>query len=103
MPWFSEELQKIGISALSQVVKKNGGWPMTMSAREWKRKGYKTWQQVSDILQDNMFNNGLYGILVGVDEKQSDTNVINVRILLVYNKYLYTRNVSLLCYKIPYE
>ncbi|XP_011876235.1 PREDICTED: endothelin-converting enzyme 1-like [Vollenhovia emeryi] len=74
----NEELKKIGISALSKVVKKNGGWPMTMSPREWKRKGYKTWQQVSDVLQNNMFDNGLYEILVSVDEKKSDTNVITI-------------------------
>lgn len=57
---------------------------MTMSHREWKWKGYKTWQQVSDILQTtNMFNNGLFGITVSVDDKKSDTNVIVVRILFI--------------------
>lgn len=64
-------------------MRKFGGWPMAMSPKEWKRKGCKTWQQVSDILQDNMFDNGLYGILVSVDDKNSDTNVITVRALFI--------------------
>ncbi|XP_011169776.2 endothelin-converting enzyme 1 [Solenopsis invicta] len=74
----SEELKKIGISALSRVVTKNGGWPMTMSPREWKRKEYTKWQQISDILQANSFDNGLFGIAVSVDDKNSDSNIIIV-------------------------
>ncbi|XP_024875528.1 endothelin-converting enzyme 2-like [Temnothorax curvispinosus] len=73
----TEELRKIGISALREVVRKNGGWPMTMSPRE--RKEYnRTWQEVSDILQNNMFDNGLYRISVGVNYKESDTNIIGI-------------------------
>lgn len=57
---------------------------MTKSFWEWELKGYKTWQKISDKLQDNMFFNGLYGILVLVDDKKSDTNVITVRIPFMF-------------------
>lgn len=74
----TETLEKIGISGLRRVVKMNGGWPITMTSREWRWKGYKMWQQVSNLLEKNMLYNGLYGITVSVDEKKSDTNIITI-------------------------
>ncbi|XP_070152530.1 endothelin-converting enzyme 1-like [Polyergus mexicanus] len=73
-----ETLKKIGINSLRRVVRKNGGWPMTMSPVEWKLKGFKHWQQISDIMQNNLFDNGLYSIAVMVDDKKSDSNVITI-------------------------
>ncbi|XP_024875527.1 endothelin-converting enzyme homolog [Temnothorax curvispinosus] len=83
----TEELKKIGISALREVVRKNGGWPMTMSPGEWERKEYnRTWQQVSDILQNNVFDNGLYRISITEDNKESDINIIIA--IVVPNSYV---------------
>ncbi|XP_072755626.1 endothelin-converting enzyme 1-like [Anoplolepis gracilipes] len=74
----TETLKIIGINGLNRVVEENGGWPMTMSRLEWKLRGYDKWQQISDILQDNLFDNGLYSIVVMPDDKKSDTNVITI-------------------------
>lgn len=62
-------------------MQENGGWPIAMSPSEWILKGSIIWQQVSDILQKNLFDNGLYSIAVMVDDKKSDSNVITVCIL----------------------
>lgn len=81
---FSEELKNVGISALNRLVQKNGGWPMAMSVKEWQIKG-KPWQRISDIMMGNMFSNGLYGIIVQVDDKKSSNHVIFVCILFKLN------------------
>ena len=81
---FVETLTNNGIKGLTRVVRNNGGWPMTMSRIEWQLKGVTTWQQISNILQDNFFENGLYRIKVMEDNKKSDTNVITVCILFLY-------------------
>lgn len=90
---FLEELKLIGISSLSNLVEKNGGWPITMSSKEWYRRGYKKWQQVSNIMQDNLFDNGLYQIGVMVDDKKSDSNVIIVGILFIFRVIIYNLNI----------
>ncbi|XP_029177304.1 neprilysin-1-like [Nylanderia fulva] len=74
----TQTLKKIGINSLSGIVRENGGWPIVMSPFEWVSRGPKTWQQVSNILQGNLFDNGLYGITVMVDDKKSDNNVITI-------------------------
>ena len=80
---FIETLTKNGIKDLTTVVRNNGGWPITMFRNEWQLNGNKTWQQISNILQDNFFGNGLYDVKVRVDKK-SYTNVITVCILFLY-------------------
>ena len=81
---FVETLTNNGIRSLTRLVRNNGGWPMTMSRIEWQLKGAATWQEISNVLQDNFFENGLYRIKVMEDNKKSDTNVITVCILFLY-------------------
>ena len=79
-----ETLEKIGIKGLARVVQKNGGWPITMSRPAWELNVNKTWQEISDISQDNSFDKGLYSIMVLPNHKKSDTNAIHVCILFLY-------------------
>lgn len=74
----TKTLKKVGINSLRRIVQENGGWPIAMSPSEWILKGSIIWQQVSDILQKNLFDNGLYSIAVMVDDKKSDSNVITI-------------------------
>lgn len=57
---------------------------MAMSIKEWQMKRY-TWQQISNFMHNNMFDNGLYNIIVEVDDKESDKHVIFVSILFKLN------------------
>ncbi|XP_020278779.1 neprilysin-like [Pseudomyrmex gracilis] len=72
-----EDSEPVGRSNLSAIVNSYGGWPIVMSHHDWNKKNL-TWQDISTIIHEKQFDNGLYNIYVFIDSKMSNSNVIYI-------------------------